>query len=82
MTVSRRMIVVVEAVGAVGNGGGAPFSTNPQPSRRGRFAPQGGSAVERVMHVAGASGLSRSVIEKERATLDQEWRSGAERKKL
>ena len=35
MTVSRRMIVVVEAVGAVGNGGGAPFSTNPQPARRG-----------------------------------------------
>ena len=82
MTVSKRMIVVVEAVGAVGNGGGAPFSTNPQPARRGRFEPQGGPAVERVMHAVGAPGLSRSVIHKERTTYRQHPAGGAERKKL
>jgi len=71
MRISKREIVVVGAVGLMGNGGGAPFSTNPQPAMRDRFEPRGRPAV-----------ASRSVIEKKRATLDQQSGSGAERKSL
>jgi len=69
MRISKMEIVVVGAVGLVVNGGGAPFSTNSQPAVRDRFEPKGRPAVE-----------SRSVIEKGRATLDQQLGSGAERK--